>query len=78
MLIIRKEDGFSILQLDRVINKAGAHGVWEYHSSACSSMFPGHQVGRHVRWCRQSRRVASRSRRSSCSDQARRNRNGSP
>lgn len=48
MLIIRKEGGFSLFQLERMINKSGNYGVWEYHCSANSSMFPGHQAGRHV------------------------------
>ena len=48
MLIIRKDDGFSVLQLERLLNKSGAYGVWEYHCAANSSMFPGYQAGRHA------------------------------
>ncbi|XEG75369.1 hypothetical protein QA447_14400 [Pseudomonas sp. abacavir_1] len=48
MLIIRNDNGFSLLHLERLINKAGQHGIWEYHCSACSDMFAGYQAGRHA------------------------------
>lgn len=47
MLIIRQNGG-ARLQLERLINKAGNFGVWEYHSAANSQMFAGYQAGRHA------------------------------
>lgn len=47
MLIIR-QNTFSRLQLERMVGKAGNFGIWEYHVSANSDMFPGHAAGRHA------------------------------
>jgi len=47
MLIIR-QGTFSRLQLERIVGKAGNFGIWEYHVSANSDMFPGHAAGRHA------------------------------
>lgn len=47
MLIIR-QNGSTRLQLERMINKSGAYGIWEYHCSSSSDMFEGFQAGRHA------------------------------
>lgn len=47
MLIIRQKT-FSRLQLDRLVGKAGNFGVWEFHVSASSDMFPGYAAGRYA------------------------------
>lgn len=47
MLIIRQNGG-TRLQLERLVTKAGPHGIWDFHAAANSEMFKGLQAGRHV------------------------------
>ena len=43
-----KASGGTRLQLERLVTKSGQHGIWEFHVSANSEMFPGFQAGRHA------------------------------
>ncbi|KAF1061066.1 MAG: hypothetical protein GAK45_02340 [Pseudomonas citronellolis] len=47
MLVIRK-DGSTRLLLDRLLSKAEGYGIWEFHISANSEMFPKLLAGRHA------------------------------